>query len=193
MARLWRALCGDMLAARGLKSVHLAGGDIAMLIEGARGYFGFAAPLTMAGSLREALDRANDTPGVLACTPWPEAPGAGQWWPMLNESRHRELTILAGWPCLASNGSAMPKVAIVAKGPPRSSGDDDMLATVHDDARNAERTFADLGIETSVAARARSLALLKVRGFVAMDDPRLDIARRAGLEGLRIVGVLPRI
>jgi hypothetical protein len=193
LARLWRALCGDMLVARGLKAVHLAGGDTSMLIEGARGYFGFGAPVVVAGSLREALERVLDTPGTLACTPWPESAGAGQWWPMLNENKYRDLTLMAGWPCMGLQGEASPRVAIVAKGPARSSGDDDMLATVHDDARTAERILGDLGIRSDVSARARSLALLRIRGFVAAEDPRLDMARRAGLDGLRIIGVLPRI
>jgi hypothetical protein len=193
LARLWRTLCGDMLVARGLKGIHLAGGDAAMLIEGARGYFGFGAPVVVAGSLREAFERVIDTPGVLACTPWPELPGAGQWWPMLNESKYRDLTLAAGWPCLGADGDVTPRVAIVAKGPARSSGADDMLATVHDDSRSAERILSDLGIESVVSARARSLALVRIRGFVGADDPRLDMARRAGLDGLRIIGVLPRI
>jgi hypothetical protein len=73
-----------------------------------------------------------------------------------------------------------------------SSGDDDTLATAHDDRYQAERTLSDLDFKAEVVARARSLALIRIKEFVSVDDRRIELARKAGLDGLRIVGVRPR-
>jgi hypothetical protein len=67
-----------------------------------------------------------------------------------------------------------------------------MLATAHDDSHSAERLLAEAGIPGEVTARARSLTLIRLNEFVAPDDRRLEFARKAGLDGLRIVGVRPR-
>jgi hypothetical protein len=192
ITRMWRALSGDIMVARGLKAVHVAGGDLSTLMQGARGYFGFAANIQPAMEIREALEKADQTPGVLACVPWPEHAGAGQWWPILNENRFRNLVIVAGWPSLPDSPDAAPRVAVVGRMPVEPSGEDDMLATCHDDRHQATQVMASLGLKAEVAARARSLTLLRVSEFVAPDDRRLELARKAGLDGLRIVGVRPR-
>jgi hypothetical protein len=191
IARIWRSMCGDMLVARGLKAVYVAGGDIALSVEAARSYFGFAPNLVPLVGIREALERAGDMQGVLACVPWPEHAGAGQWWPMLNENRFRGLAIVAGWPNLP--GSAItPRMAIVGRVGMESSGDDETLATAHDDHHAAEQRLRDVGLAAEVVARARSLALIRIKEFVSVDDRRVELARKAGLDGLRIVGVRPR-
>ncbi len=191
-ARLWRSLCGDMMVNRGLKTVYVAGGDISHSIESARSYFGFAPAVVPVVSIRDALERADEMPGVLACVPWPEHAGAGQWWPMLNENRFRSLAIVAGWPSLPGSAAETPKMAVVGKISMESSGDDDTLATAHDDHYIAEKRLADVGLAADVVARARSLALIRIKEFVPVDDRRIDLARKAGLDGLRIVGVRPR-
>ncbi len=76
--------------------------------------------------------------------------------------------------------------------PIEPSGEDDMLATCHDDRRQAAEVLSDVGIKAEVTARARSLTLIRMHEFVAPDDRRLAAARDAGLDGLRIVGVRPR-
>lgn len=192
IARLWRSLCGDMLVARGLKSVYVAGGDIAHSLEAARGYFGFAPNLVPVVEIREALERAMDQQGVISCLPWPEHAGSGQWWPMLNEGRFRSLSIVAGWPSLPGSPSVTPKMAVIGRIGMESSGDDDTLATAHDDQHRAERLLAEFDLQAEVVARARSLALIRIKEFVSVDDRRIDLARREGLDGLRIVGVRPR-
>ena len=192
IARLWRSLCGDMMVTRGLKTVYVAGGDISLSLEAARGYFGFAPQVVPVVEIRDALERADQMPGVLTCIPWPEHAGAGQWWPMLNEGRFRNLAIVAGWPSYPASASDAPRIAILGRVPMEASGEDDTLATAHDDHYNAEQRLADVGLKAEVVARARSLALIRIRDFVAVDDRRVDLARKAGLDGLRIVGVRPR-
>jgi hypothetical protein len=192
IARIWRSLYGDLLVARGLKAVYVAGGDIAQSLEAARGYFGFGPNLVPVVEIREALERALDQQGVISCIPWPEHAGSGQWWPMLNEGKFRSLAIVAGWPSLPGSPSVSPKMAVIGRIGMESSGDDDTLATAHDDQYRAERMLADLDLKAEVVARARSLALIRIKEFVSVDDRRIDLARRAGLDGLRIVGVRPR-
>jgi len=192
VARIWRSLCGDMLVERGLNAVYVAGGDISRTLEAARGYFGFGPNITPLIEVRDALERAATTQGVLACVPWPEHAGAGQWWPMLNEGRFRTLSIVAGWPGNPSAPSDIPRVAVVGRVAMESSGEDDTLATAHDDHFAAERRLFDVGLKAEVVARARSQALIRIRDFVAVDDRRIDLARKAGLDGLRVVGVRPR-
>lgn len=192
MVRMWRSLCGDVAAARGLKAVYVAGGDVAQSVEAARGYFGFGPNMVALMGVRDALDRADSTPGALACVPWPEHAGAGQWWPMLNENKFRNLAIVGGWPSLPSAPGETPRIAIVGKMSMEGSGDDDTLATAHDDQYSAQKLLQDVGLKAEVVARARSLALIRISEFVAVDDRRIDLARRAGLDGLRVVGVRPR-
>ena len=191
IARLWRQFCGDMAAARGLKA-YVGGGEVGQTMLGARGYFGFGAHMQPAVEIRDALEKASEVPGIMAVLPWPEHAGAGQWWPMLNEHRFHDLNIVAGWPSLPGAAGDIPRVAIVGRMPIEPSGDDEMLATVHDDAREAERIIRKHVVECEVTARARSLALVRLKGYVAPDDRRLDMARQQGLDGLRIVGVRPR-
>lgn len=191
-ARVWRSMCGDAAAARGLKAVYVAGGDMTLTLEAGRSYFGFGPDLIPLVEVREALDRALTQPGVLACVPWPEAAGAGQWWPMLNESRFQDLTIGCGWPSLPGKDGNVSRIAVVGRIPIEPSGEDDMLATVHDDQWTAAQTLSTLGFKAEVVARARSQALLRIADFVAPEDPRIELARKAGLDGLRIIGVRPR-
>ncbi len=170
IARIWRSLCGDVAVARGLKTVYVAGGDVTLSVEAARGYFGFGPNVVPLVGIRDALERADSTPGTLACVPWPEHAGAGQWWPMLNENKFRNLVIVAGWPSLPSSAKETPRTAIVGKMSMESSGEDDTLATAHDDHYSADKRLKDVGLEAEVVARARSLALIRISEFVAVDD-----------------------
>lgn len=192
VARIWRSLCGDMAVARGLKSVYVAGGDVTLSVEAARGYFGFAPNVVPLVGIRDALERTVAQQGALACVPWPEHAGAGQWWPILNENKFHPLVIVGGWPSLPGSPDETPKIAIVGRLSVEASGEDDTLAMAHDDHWTADKRLQELGLKAEVVARARSLALIRIPEFVAVDDRRIDLARKAGLDGLRIVGVRPR-
>jgi hypothetical protein len=192
IARMWRSLCGDVAVARGLKQVFVAGGDVSLTLEAGRSYFGFGPDLVPLVGVRDALERTIATPSTLACIPWPETPGAGQWWPMLNESRYQDLMIVAGWPSLPGNPSDALRVAIVGKVPVETSGDDDTLVTAHDDQWTVDKRLLEVGIKGEVVSRARSLALVRIPEFIAPDDRRIDLLRKAGLDGLRVIGVRPR-
>ena len=111
---------------------------------------------------------------------------------MLNESRFHDLKIVAGWPALPTTTPGIPQVAIVGRLPIESSGDDEMLASAHDDHWTAEKLLAEVGLKAEVVTRARSLALIRIAEYVAPDDRRIELARLAGLDALRVVGVRPR-
>ncbi len=192
LVRLGLAMQGEMLVASGLEAVYVAGGHMDRSLEGARGCFGFGAPIVPLKDVREALERALQSSSALACVPWPENSGGGQWWPMLNEQRFRDLVIANGWPGLDGDSDTPPRMAIVGRAKLVPSGKDEMLATVHDDRVVAEKYLAEAGLTAEVTMRARSLALLRIREFVTQDDPRIARAIQAGLDGLRIIGALPR-
>lgn len=192
IARICRAVIGEAVQTQGIRAVRFAGGDEATLVNAARGYFGYSANLVEATDPREALEAVEEEKGVVACLPWPELSGAGQWWPMLNENRFSDLRILAGWPNLPGQDASLLETAIVARKALSPSGADDMFAIAHDDLYEAERIVKAAGMTGEVVARVRSLALIKLEGFVAEDDSRLAAARSDGLEGMRIIGVLPR-
>lgn len=192
LVRLGLAMQGEILVASGLDAVYVAGGQMDKAIEGARGYFGFGVRIKPVTDIREALEASLRSPAALACVPWPEVTGAGQWWPMLNEQRFRPLMIAGGWPSMDADDDVMPRMAIVGQATLGPSGNDEMIATVHDDRVVAEKYLRDAGLETEVTMRARSLALLRIKGFVPQEDPRIATAIQAGLDGLRIIGALPR-
>jgi hypothetical protein len=192
VARIWRSICGDVAVARGLKAVYVAGGDMTLTLEAGRSYFGFGPDLIPLVGVRDALERTLAEPGAVACIPWPEHAGSGQWWPMLNESKFHDLMIIAGWPSLPGKSDEMPRVAIIGKTAIEPSGDDDTLVTAHDDHWTADKRLGEVGLRAEVVARARSLALMRISEYVAPDDRRIDLLRNAGLDGLRVIGVRPR-
>lgn len=191
VARFCRAFIGECVVYQGVKAVRYAGGNETRLVNAARGFFGYAANLTPAADPREALEAVAEESGVVACLPWPELAGGGQWWPMMNESRFAGLKILSGWPNLPGEDAPPLETAIVARKDLSPSGADDMYAIAHDDIHDASRIMRMVGLEGDVVSRVRSLALIKLTGYVTEDDSRLDEARQAGLDGLQIIGVLP--
>ena len=84
-------------------------------------------------------------------------------------------SVLGGGRRCSSPG--IPQVAIVGRLPIESSGDDEMLATAHDDHWTAEKLLAEVGLKAEVVTRARSLALIRIAEYVAPDDRRIERAR----------------
>lgn len=192
VTQIWRALIGESLLRQGLADIALApgaGADSVRLREIARCYFGFSAPVRLAGAdgdVRAALIRAAETEGVIAIAPWPGANGNGQWWSMLIESRFADLRIAGGWPLFTSEG---PEAAFVARAGLSPSGTDESWAVAFDEHHQAASAIAAAGLTGEEKARARAAVLLRFDGFVAEDDPRLARLARSGLTGARVIGV----
>ena len=189
--RFCRAFVGECAVYQGFDTVTFPAGDEQRMVTAARGFFGYGVNLEPAGDWREALQIAAQRQDAVAFMPWPELPGAGQWWPALIEDRLSELRILAGWPSMPTEADNGLEAALVARRKCAPSGNDDTFAIAHDDLHEADDAMHAAGMQGSVVARVRSLALLRLKGFVSMDDPRLAMLRSSSLEGFRIVGVLP--
>lgn len=192
IARFCRAFIGECVVFQGVKQVAYTSSEEFRMVSAARGYFGYAVDLVPAVDWREALEMVTETRGMVACLPWPETPGSGQWWPALIENRFRELRILAGWPNLPGESGGQLEAALVAPQTLSPSGADDTYAIGHDDMHEAERLLVQAGLVGEVVARVRSLALIRLNGFVEEDDKRLALTQAGGLDGFRVIGALPR-
>ena len=189
VARFCRAFIGECVTYQGVKTVAFAQGDEQRMVNAARGYFGYGVTLEPASDWRAALEMVMENDGMVGCLPWPELPGAGQWWPALIEDRFHDLKILAGWPNLPGPDTPL-EAALIARRNLEPSGSDDMLLIAHDDMHDAERLLRNAEIPGEVTARVRSQALIRVNGYIAEDDLRIAHLRAAGLDGLRVVGIL---
>ncbi len=115
IARLWRSLCGDVVVARGLKTVYVAGGDISLSVEAARGYFGFgpkdgaalwASAMRWSGRTQHA-GRAGLRSMARTCRGRPVVADAER------EQVSATSRIVAGWPSLSGHGRRdAPRMAI---------------------------------------------------------------------------------
>ncbi len=56
-----------------------------------------------------------------------------------------------------------------------------------------QRALKDVGFEGRELARAEPRVLLRVEGFVAIDDPRAAALTRSGLDSVRVLGSYARI
>ena len=189
IARFCRAFIGECVTYQGVRTVTFAQGDEQRMVNAARGYFGYGVTLEHAVDWRTALEMVIERDGLVACLPWPETPGAGQWWPALIEDRFSDLRILAGWPNLPGDDVEL-EAALVARRKLEPSGADDTILICHDDMHDAERLMRNMEFTGSVTARVRSLALIRISGFVEENDPRLAELRTNGLDGLRVIGIL---
>jgi hypothetical protein len=73
------------------------------------------------------------------------------------------------------------------------AGGDVALAIAFDPHYRCARALSDSHLPGREIARARTLVLIRLEGFVVNDDPRLPAAARLGLDGLRVIGCFARI
>ena len=190
-AALWTSLLRGSLEERGISRVLIAGAEPVRVWDQARAFFGHNIELVQVAEPVDALDGCVEDETLAAVLPWLGSSLGSLWWPKLNESRYRALRSVAAWP--APGLSDEPLVSIVNQGDLASSGDDLTLAVAFDDTHRALKLLTDHDLTVRELGRARALVLLEIDGFVAGDDPRLLAATSAGLEGLRVVGVAPRL
>lgn len=190
--QIWRAIIGEGLIRQGLVSVSIAPGPAAdgvRFFDLARSYFGFGATIQIgpsAGDVRAGLSQVLQNEGVILVAPWPTASGAGQWWSMAIESRFAPLSIVAGWPI---RPNMQPEVALIAKSPTDPSGADETWVMGFDDNRALSAALASSDLTGYEVARARSAVLFRILDYVEGSDPRLLRLERAGITGIRILGV----
>ena len=84
-----------------------------------------------------------------------------------------------------------PTIALVANARLSASGHDRTYVIAHDDHHRFDRIFRDNDLVGREIGRARTLVIVELDGFIADTDTRIDAARAAGLDGLRVIGALP--
>ncbi len=185
---MWAASFPLTLAAQGISRISVSGPESLRTWDHARAIFGHHIKMHFEPDARESLLECVERTGTISVLGWMTQPGAGLWWPILNEGRFQSLRIVAGWPV---NGELDPATAIIANGELPRATDGASLLICHDDLYRAERQFAEVGITVRELGRARSLVLFKADMPANESDPRLTRLRRAGLDGLKLVGALP--
>jgi chorismate mutase len=192
---VWRGLIGSNI--RRQRPIEIlvggAGPETLRLFDFSRRHFGASAKITRADDARAALSRVLESPTTLAVVPYPGASGAGAWWPILNETRFRAVTLISALPLLAEAGQE-PEAAIVAQGvTPEPAGGDVTFAVAFDPHHRAVRAFNEAAIIGREVARSRETILARLEGFFAPGDPRIATLVHAGLDGFRVVGSYARI
>lgn len=195
VVELWRALVAANLRRQRVIDVVVGGGrgDPTRLFDIARRHFGARTRIKDLGEPQAALQKAAENPdAVVAVTSWPAAPGVGAWWPALSETRFHNLHIIAGLPLLG--GVDEPEAAVFAASATESAGGGDVsVLLAFDPHHRLQRALNDVGFEGKEMARAEPRVLLRVQGFVALDDPRAHAMEHSGLKSVRVLGSYARI
>lgn len=196
VVELWRALIGASLRRQRIIDVVVGGGrsDPTRLFDVARRHFGARTRISHVGEPQAALQKAAENPQtVVAVTPWPAAPGVGSWWPALSERRFHDLHLIAGLPILAA-GADEPEACVFAAGATDTAGGGDVtLLLVFDPHHKVQRALSEAGLTGREVARSEPRVLLRVEGFIGLNDPRAGALTSYGLEGVRVLGSYARI
>jgi chorismate mutase len=195
VVELWRALIAAMLRRQRVIDVVVGGGrgDPTRLFDIARRHFGSRTRIKDLGEPQAALQRAAENPGsVVAVTSWPAAPSVGAWWPALSERRFSELHLIAGLPLLGA-ATEEPEAAVFAVSPNEEAGNDVSMVLAFDPHHRVQRALNEQGLVGRELARAEPRVLLRIEGFLALDDPRAAALTRAGLDSVRVLGSYARV
>ena len=195
VVELWRALIAAMLRRQRVIDVVVGGGrgDPTRLFDIARRHFGSRTRIKDVGEPQSALQKAAENPGsVVAVTSWPAAPSVGAWWPALSERRFYDLHLIAGLPLLGA-ASEEPEAAVFAASPNEEAGNDVSMVLAFDPHHRVQRALNEQGLSGRELARAEPRVLLRIEGFLALDDPRAAALTRAGLDSVRVLGSYARV
>jgi chorismate mutase len=193
VVEIWRTLIAANIRRQANIEVVVAGGnDLVRLFDVARRHFGARTRIHRAPDPQTAFLRAVERPDTVAVTPWPAAPGVGSWWPALSESRFAKLHMIAAIPI---NGPASedPEACVFAAAPTEPAGGDVSLMIVFDPHHRAQRAMTELGLTGRELARSVPRALIRIDGYLAVDDPRALAMTRYGLDGVRVLGSYARV
>jgi chorismate mutase len=194
VVELWRSLITASLRRQRVIDVVVGGGrgDPARLFDIARRHFGSRTRIKDVGEPQTALAKAAENPdSVAAITWWPAAPSVGGWWPALSERRFHNLHIIAGLPVLGA--SEEPEAALFAASPNEEAGADVSVLLAFDPHHRLQRALNELGFSGKEIARAEPRVLVRIDGFVAIDDPRAQALEARGLDSVRVLGSYARV
>ncbi|WP_395645845.1 chorismate mutase [Terricaulis sp.] len=194
VVELWRALIAANLRRQRVIDIVVGGGrtDPTRLFDAARRHFGARTRIQHVGEPQAALLKAAENADrVVAVTPWPAAPGVGSWWPALSESRFHKLHLIGALPVLGSEED--PEAGVFAASPTEEAGEDISLLLIEDPHHRWQRALTEVGLKGKEVARSEPRALLKIEGFLGLDDPRAAALSGHGLERVRVLGSYARI
>lgn len=192
---LWRALIAATLRRQRVVDVVVGGGraDPTRLFDVARRHFGSRTRVSHVAEPQAALKKAAENPGTcVAVTPWPSAPGVGAWWPALSELAFHKLHLIAALP-LQGAVQEDPEAAVFAAAANEEAGGDISMLLVEDPHHRAQRALNELGLTGKEVARSEPRALVRVDGFIGIDDPRAGALARFGIDRVRVLGSYARI
>jgi chorismate mutase len=193
IVEIWRALMAAGARKHHAFDVAVGGArnDPVRLYDVARRHFGARTRIAHVGDPQAALMRAVENPETcVAVTPWPSAPGVGSWWPALSESRFHKLHIIAGLPVLGAGD--LPEACVFSAGRNEEAGKDVSLLLVEDPHHRVQRALQEAGLDGREIARSEPRALVRVEGFIGIDDPRAKLMG-ATVERVRVLGGYARI
>jgi chorismate mutase len=193
VVELWRALLAASLRRQRVIDVVVGGSrsDPARLFDIARRHFGARTRIKDLGEPQAALQKAAENPDtVVAVTWWPAAPSVGGWWPALSERRFHNLHIIAGLPLI---GAEEPEAAVFAASPNEEAGGDVSVLLAFDPHHRLQRALNEQGFTGREIARAEPRVLVRIEGFVAIDDPRAQALESRGLDSVRVLGSYARV
>jgi len=191
---IWRALIAANLRRQRVIDVVVGGGrgDPTRMFDIARRHFGARTRIQHVGEPQVALQRAAEkTHSCVAVTPWPTAPGVGSWWPALSESRFHALHLIAGLPLLGETED--PEACVFAASETEAAGDDVSLLLAFDPHHRVKRAMKEVRLNGKEVARSAPRGILRIDGFVALNDPRAAALTGHGLEGVRVLGSFARV
>lgn len=194
VVELWRALIAANVRKQRVIDVVVGGApkDPARLFDIARRSFGARTRLSYVSEPQAALLRAVEQPErCVAVTPWPAAPGVGSWWPALSESRFHKLRLIAALPVHGPVADT-PEAAVFSTGDTEEAGGDVTLLLVDDPHHRMQRALNETKLKGVEVARSEPRALVRVDGFLAIDDPRAKIMG-AMVERVRVLGSYARV
>jgi chorismate mutase len=192
---LWRALIGATLRRQRVIDVVVGGGrsDPTRLFDVARRHFGARTRIQHVAEPQVALQKAVDNAhACVAVTPWPAAPGVGAWWPALSERRFHDLHLIAGLPLMGPAGED-PEAAVFGAVATEEAGGDITVLMAFDPHHRLQRALNDIGLVGKEVGRAEPRVLVRVEGFLGIDDPRAAALTRSGLDSVRVLGSYARI
>lgn len=195
VVELWRTLIAANLRRQRVIDVYVGGGrgDPTRLFDVARRHFGARTRIQHVGEPQAALQKAVEKPDeCVAVTPWPTAPGVGSWWPALSESRFSKLHLIAGLPAVGAAGDD-PEACVFATANTEEAGGDISLLLAFDPHHRVQRALKEVGLTGREMARSEPRVVLRVEGFVAVNDPRIGVMLSQGLDGVRVVGSYARV
>jgi chorismate mutase/prephenate dehydratase len=194
VVELWRAMISASLRRQRVIDVVVGGGrgDPTRLFDIARRHFGARTRIKDLGEPQAALQKAAENPEtVVAVTWWPAAPGVGAWWPALSERRFHNLHIIAGLPVLGATDE--PEAAVFAASPNEEAGNDVSVLLAFDPHHRLQRALNESGFTGKEIGRAEPRVLVRVDGFIAVNDPRAEALEAKGLDSVRVLGSYARI